>query len=113
MRWGSPQNLHNYDKQVCLSKGFDNQVSLCQPITEREEGELINSMVDELNDKCGLDLSHDFTLERPAMTSEHDNYGETLDSYERVVMMGGSHSSRLTDELEETFLEVMNISRRG
>ncbi len=108
-----PQNLHNYDKQVCLSQGFGDQVSLCQPITEREEGELINSMVDELNDKCGLDLSHEFTLERPDMTSEHDNYDETLDVYERVVMMGGSHSSRLTDELDDTCLEVMDISRRG
>jgi len=32
---------------------------------------------------------------------------------ERVVMVGGSHSSRLTDELEETCLEVMDISVRG
>jgi hypothetical protein len=47
------------------------------------------------------------------MTSEHDNYDEALDVYERVVMMGGSHSSRLTDELDDTCLEVMDISRRG
>ncbi len=92
-----PQNLHSYDKQVCLSKGFGDQVSLCQPMNKREEGELINSMVDELNDKCGLDLSHEFTLERPAMTSEQDTYDETLNVFERVVMMGGSHSSRLTE----------------
>ncbi len=32
---------------------------------------------------------------------------------ERVVMMGGSHSSRVTDELDETCLEVMAISVRG
>ena len=108
-----PQNLHNYDKQVCLSEGFGDQVSLCQPMSEREEGELINSMVDELNDKCGLDLSHEFTLERPDMTSEHDNYDETLDVYESVVMVGGSHSSRLTDELDNTCLDVTDISRRG
>jgi hypothetical protein len=108
-----PQNLHNYDKQVCLSEGFGDQVSLCQPMSEREEGELINSMVDELNDKCGLDLSHEFTLERPDMTSEHDNYDETLDVYESVVMVGGSHSSRLTDELDNTCLDVTDISRSG
>ncbi len=41
-----PQNLNSYDKQVCLSEGFGDQVSPC--------------MVDELNDKCGLDLSHEF-----------------------------------------------------
>jgi hypothetical protein len=28
-------------------------------------------------------------------------------------MMGGSHSSRVTDELDETCLEVMAISVRG
>jgi hypothetical protein len=82
-------------------------------MTEREEGELINSMVDELNNKCVLDLSHEFTLERPAMTSEQDTYDESINVYERVVMMGGSHSSRLTDELDDTCLEVMDISRRG
>jgi hypothetical protein len=102
-----PQNWHSYDKQVCLSEGFGGQVSLCQPINERKEGELINSMVDELNDKCGLDLSHEFTLERPALTSEPETYDESLNVFERVVMMGGSHSSRLTDEL------VMDTSRRG
>ncbi len=108
-----PQNLHSYDKHVCLSEGLSDQVSLCQPINEREEGELINSMVDELNDKCGLDLSHEFTLERPALTSEPETYDESLNVFERVVMMGGSHSSRLTDELDDTCLEVMDISRRG
>jgi len=107
-----PQNLHNSDKQVCISEGFGDQVSLCQPITEREEGELINSMVDELNDKCGLDLSHGFTMERPAMTSEPEVYDESQNVTERVVV-GGSHSSRLTDELDDTCLEVMDISRRG
>jgi hypothetical protein len=35
------------------------------------------------------------------------------DVMERVVMMGGSHSSRVTDELDETCLEVMAISVRG
>ncbi len=108
-----PQNLHNYDKQVCISEGFGDQVSLCQPINEREEGELINSMVDELNDKCGLDLSHEFTLERPAMTSEPEVYDQSQNIIERVVMLGGSHSSRLTDELDDTCMEFMDISRRG
>jgi hypothetical protein len=107
-----PQNLHNYEK-VCIREGFGDQVSLCQPINEREEGELINSMVDEHNDKCGLDLSHEFSLERPAMTSEPEVYENSLDVIERVVMMGGSHSLRLTDELDDTCLEVMDISRGG
>jgi hypothetical protein len=70
-------------------------------------------MVDELNDKCGLDLSHEFTLERPAMTSEPEVYDQSQNVIERVVMLGGSHSSRLTDELDDTCLEVMDISRRG
>ncbi len=96
-----------------VSKGFGDQVSLCQPINEREEGELINSMVDELNDKCGLELSHEFTLERPALTSEPENYDDPDTVYERVVMLRGSHSSRLTDELDDTCLQVMDISRRG
>jgi hypothetical protein len=69
-------------------------------------------MVDELNDKCGLDLSHEFTLERRALTSEPENYVESQNVFERVVMPGGSHSSRLTDKLDDTCLEVMDISKR-
>jgi hypothetical protein len=52
-------------------------------------------------------------LHRPAITSEPDKPDLTDDVMERVVMVGGSHSSRLTDELEETCLEVMDISVRG
>ncbi len=28
---------HFYEKQTCISEGFGNQVSLCQPIDEAEE----------------------------------------------------------------------------
>jgi hypothetical protein len=37
----------------------------------------------------------------------------TDDVMERVIMTGGSHTSRMTDELDETCLQVMDISRRG
>jgi hypothetical protein len=56
-----PQNLHSYEKQICVSEGFGDQVKLCQPIEEGDEYELVNSMIDELNSKCGLDLSHEFS----------------------------------------------------
>jgi uncharacterized membrane protein YgcG len=108
-----PQNLHAYDKQTCVSEGFGDQVSLCQPIDEREEHELINIMVDELNEKCGLELSHEFTLERPSLGSEPEREDLMNDVMERVIMTGGSHTSRMTDELDETCLQVMDISQRG
>jgi hypothetical protein len=53
----TPQNLHTYDKQICVSDGFGDQVSLCQTIEEGEEFELINSMVDELNSKCSSEVA--------------------------------------------------------
>ncbi len=108
-----PQNLHAYDKQTYVSEGFGDQVSLCQPIDEREEYNLINIMVDELNEKCGLELSHDFTLEKPCLGNEPEREDLTDDVMERVIMTGGSHTSRMTDELDETCLQVMDISRAG
>jgi hypothetical protein len=45
---------------------------LCQAIDEGQEHELISSMIDELNTKCGLELSHEFSLYRPSITSELD-----------------------------------------
>ncbi len=108
-----PQNLHSYDKLTYLSEGFGDQVSLCQSIDEGQEHELISSMIDEFNTKCGLELSHEISLYRPSITSEPDREDVTEGQLERVVMVGGSHSSRLTDELDETCLEVMDITVRG
>ncbi len=64
-------------------------------------------MVDELNEKCGLELNHEFTLERPCMGSKPDGEDLTEDVMERVIMMGGSHTSRMTDDLDHTCLQVM------
>jgi hypothetical protein len=65
-------------------------------------------MVDELNEKCELELSHEFTLERPCLGSEPEDLKE--DVMDRVIMMGGSHTSRMTNELDDTCLQVMDIS---
>jgi hypothetical protein len=70
-------------------------------------------MIDELNTKCWPELSHEFSLYRPSITREPDREAVTEGQLERVVLVGGSHSSRLMDELDETCLEVMDISVRG
>jgi hypothetical protein len=70
-------------------------------------------MIDELNSKWGLDLSHEVSLYRPVITSEPERLDLIDEVTERVVMVGGSHSSLMTDELDETCLEVMDISVRG
>jgi hypothetical protein len=105
-----PQNLHSYDKQVCVSEGFGDQLSLFQPTEEGEEYEFINSMIDELNAKCGLELSHEYSLYRPSEPDRKDVFKNEL---EKVVLMGGGHSSRMTDELDDTCLEVVDISVKG
>ncbi len=101
-----PQNLLSYE-------GFGDQLTLCQPIEEGDEYELINSMVEELNSKCGLELSQEYSLYRPSITNEPDRHEVFEDELEKVVLMGGSHSSRMTDELDDTCLEVVDISVRG
>ncbi len=62
-------------------------------------------MVDGLNEKCGLELSHEFTLEQPCLGSEPDREDLTEDVMERVIMAGGSHTSRMADELDDTCLQ--------
>jgi hypothetical protein len=49
-------------------------------------------MIDELNSKCGLELSHEVSLHRPAITSKPDRPDLSDDVMERVVIVGGSHS---------------------
>jgi hypothetical protein len=80
---------------------------------EGDEYELINLMVEELNSKCGLELSQEYSLYRPSLTNEPDRHDVFEDVLEKVAVMGGSHSSRMTDELDDTCLEVVDISARG
>jgi hypothetical protein len=108
-----PQNLHTYDKQICVSEGFGDQVSLCPPMEEGDEYELLNTMIEELNAKCGLELSHEYSLYRPTVTSEPERPDVTEYKLEKVVLMGGSHCARMVDELDETCLDVVDISVRG
>jgi hypothetical protein len=70
-------------------------------------------MIDELNSKWGLELGHEISLYWPTITSEPERDDVTDDVMEKVIMMGGSHSSRLTDELDDTSLDVTDISVRG
>ncbi len=94
-----PQNLHTYDKQICVSEGFSDQVSLCQPMEEGDEYELLNTMIEELNAKCGLELSQEYSLYRPTVTSEPERPDVTEYNLEKVVLMGGSHCARMVDEM--------------
>jgi hypothetical protein len=83
----------------------------CQPIEEGEEYEFINSMIEELNAKYGLELSQEYSLYQPSLTNKPDRHDIFEDKLEKVVLMGGSHSSRMIDELNSTCLEVVEDGR--
>jgi hypothetical protein len=40
-------------------------------------------MIDELNNKCGLELSHEYNLYRPSITSEPDREDSRRGSWRR------------------------------
>jgi hypothetical protein len=88
-------------------------LSTAQEIKEGEEYELLNTMIEELNAKCGLELSHEYSLYRPTVTSEPERPDVTEYNLEKVVLMGGSHCARMVDELDDTCLDVVDISVRG
>jgi hypothetical protein len=108
-----PQSLQSYDKHICAREGFSDQLSLCQSIEEGDKCEFINTMIDELNAKCGQEVSHEYSLYRPTLTSQPDRHDVLEHTLEKVVLMGGSHSARMTDELDDTCQEVVDISVRG
>jgi hypothetical protein len=58
-------------------------------------------------------LSQEYSLYRPSITSEPDRHDVFEDELEKVVLIRASHSSRMTDELDDTCLEVVDISVRG
>jgi len=99
-----PQSLDNY---ICsatyLSKGFGDQASLCQPISEEEERVILVSLIREVNEKCGLELGEDISTDRQLRAEEEEVPGILFDEQlEKLVIVGGSNGNRICDELLDT-----------
>jgi len=105
-----PQNLTSYDKVSFESKGFGNQNDLCLPISVLEESKLISSMVRELNKNAGLDLASDMLISRDGSCT-FDEEPDLL-KRERIIFMGSSHGSRISDEMSSNF-EVIDLTNPG
>ncbi len=66
-----------------------------------------------MNTKCGLELSHEFSLYQPSLISEPDRHNVLEGRAGEGRPDEGSHSAKMTDALDDTCLEVVDISVRG
>jgi hypothetical protein len=108
-----PQNLSSYKKFSFQSKGFSSQVSLCLPIKEQGEIELITGIVAKLNENAGLDLAVDFSTDQLGQEEEDESSSSVFGPPQRIVVVRGRHSSHFSDEFDEDLYQLMDLSEPG
>jgi len=106
-----PQSLGSYEKDTYVCEGFGKLHSKCLPTTEQEESELLHKLVEELNAKCGLDLSSDINLDR--LMGEQDEESPVFSAPDMIVMVGASHGVRIIDEMDSDRYQLLDLSSPG
>jgi len=112
-----PQSLDNpLEKLSYRSQGFGKQVNLCLPMTEQEEMDMLLKLIVELNEKAGLNLSMEISVDR--VLHEECEGEESLalgghGTVEKLILVGSSHSSRASFEVDKGSLDSRLENNRG
>jgi hypothetical protein len=77
---------------------------LVAPLTEKDEGELVYSLLKDINDNFGLNLDPYPTLERGAVTLDEG------DRKKRIIIIGGSHMCRTISNMPK---ETVSLATPG
>ena len=112
-----PQSLNPpLSKLSYRSQGFGKQGNLCLPMKDQEETDLLLSLIVELNEKAGLDLSQEFCVDRCLYEECEGEESLTLGTHqevEKLIILGSSHSSRASFEFDTNRFEVRDLSTPG
>jgi len=106
-----PRDLSSNGMVKRVSQGFGNYDSV-PPLTEMEEGKLIQALTEELNRRTAANLCSCPTLTREVGIEAPEKEDQVEDSV-LYVILGASHAGRIADELVEKGEKVVDLSRPG
>ena len=102
-----PGTLHNTARVTFIGLCWDGITSAIPTLTEEEELSFLSVLSSKLNHKVRLQLSTDSIVDRLLHTSKISS------GLSAIIVLGGSHTSRLADKLGSAHPEVVDLKIVG
>jgi hypothetical protein len=107
-----PTSMVCTDKLPYIVAGFDNLKTAVDPLSEEDERVLLMSLLDELNSLFPVNLSTDVVCDRYTDSTNEVFSDETMDRTD-LVLIGGSHLSKIRRHLDSDYWRVTDLTRPG
>ncbi len=118
-RGGWPKDMTSREMATMVSSGVKDLPNRVPPARPEREYELISFMIEELNGRYAVELATDISSVRN-LDGSSDEEQDLLDAADaapkqiRIVVVGGSHASRLASELSDREeVELIDLSEPG
>jgi hypothetical protein len=108
--YSMPHSLYTLDKVPFVSPGWEDVATHLPSLKKEEESKLVGVLIEELNYKFALQLDPDPTTDRYSQeaSGKHD-HADMLN----VAFAGGSHSSRMLDQISDPNLKLLDCTVPG
>jgi len=108
--YSMPHSLYTLDKVPFVSPGWEDVATHLPSLKKEEESKLVGVLIEELNYKFALQLDPDPTTDRYSQEASgpHD-HSDMLN----VAFAGGSHSSRMLDQISDPNLKLLDCTVPG
>jgi hypothetical protein len=107
-----PTSLVCTDKLPYIVAGFDNLKTAVDPMSEDDEKILLMSLLVELNNLFPVNLATDIVCDRYTDSTNEVFSDETMDRTD-LVLIGGSHLSKIKKHLNPAYWRVTDLTRPG
>jgi hypothetical protein len=98
------------DKATFITTGFDNLKTAVEPISEDEEKNILNLLIEELNNLYPVSLCMDIVCDRFMEGDVFDD--STLDRTD-LVLIGGSHLGKVAKNISPDVWKISDLTRPG
>jgi hypothetical protein len=105
-----PISQTSTDKATFITTGFDNLKTVVEPISEDEEKNLLNLLIEELNNLYPVSLCMDVVCDR---FMEKDVFEDSAMDRMDLVLIGGSHLGNVAKNINPEHWKITDLTRPG
>jgi hypothetical protein len=105
-----PISQTSTDKATFITTGFDNLKTAVEPISEDEEKNILNLLIEELNNLYPVSLCMDIVCDR---FMEEDVFDDSTLDRTDLVLIGGSHLGNVAKNINPEFWKISDLTRPG
>jgi hypothetical protein len=105
-----PSSQTSTDKATFITTGFDNLKTAVEPISEDEEKNLLNLLIEELNNLYPVSLCMDVVCDR---FMEEDVFEDSALDRTDLVLIGGSHLGNVAKNISPQHWQISDLTQPG